>query len=438
MRVCRLALVMSVMAAVTASAGAGSIWQWRGDGTGRFPGAQPPTEWGPETNVLWKVLLPGPSNASPIIVGDKIFVCSDQPGKKGTDRVTGLVCVDKNAGGILWSKTVVLSEVYGDEQWQTVLKRRDELAALQRRRGELDKQIGELKRRYDLRTEEARKRDDEGRRKQWERQAAAAKQRGRTIPPYQPLDYGPIPTPEQVAQMTSQSADLRAQRKTVHDQTGAYVDIAPPSVDGVNGYTTPTPVTDGRCVYVLFATGVVACYDLTGERKWAVNVGPSTNAYGQAASPVLAGDRLIVPVNGLRALDKATGRQVWHAPGVRGNYGTPMPITIGGQAMVVTDHGEIVRVEDGQVVARGMGGLTYASPVVCDGVAYFIDGKATGTEVPAEISDVAQPPPAVHPQAGAPGLHRAAPRPVSCAWSRWRATRTSCRPAPHRPSTPWW
>jgi hypothetical protein len=46
---------------------------WRTDGTGRYPDAQPPTEWSAQSNVVWKTPLPKPSNATPILVGDRLF-----------------------------------------------------------------------------------------------------------------------------------------------------------------------------------------------------------------------------------------------------------------------------------------------------------------------------------------------------------------------------
>src|SRR6185503_6481870 len=37
---------------------------------------------------------------------------------------------------------------------------------------------------------------------------------------------------------------------------------------GEPGYASPTPVSDGQQVYVIFDTGVVAAYDLDGNQKW--------------------------------------------------------------------------------------------------------------------------------------------------------------------------
>src|ERR1043165_7888956 len=52
---------------------------WRGDGTGRYPGATPPTSWERITNgngyatkgIAWMAPLPNSSAAPPILVGDK-------------------------------------------------------------------------------------------------------------------------------------------------------------------------------------------------------------------------------------------------------------------------------------------------------------------------------------------------------------------------------
>jgi outer membrane protein assembly factor BamB len=68
---------------------------WRNDGTGRFPTATPPSEWSGGKNVVWKVALPGPSYAAPVVVGDRLFVVSDP---------AELLCVRRSDGEVLWRK----------------------------------------------------------------------------------------------------------------------------------------------------------------------------------------------------------------------------------------------------------------------------------------------------------------------------------------------
>ncbi len=51
--------------------------QWRGPHhNGVSAEANPPTEWGPEQNIRWKAPLPGPAGATPIVVGEHIFLTS--------------------------------------------------------------------------------------------------------------------------------------------------------------------------------------------------------------------------------------------------------------------------------------------------------------------------------------------------------------------------
>lgn len=81
---------------------------------------------------------------------------------------------------------------------------------------------------------------------------------------------------------------------------------------------TPTPVTDGSNVYVFFHEFGVVSYDAAGKERWRVALGPFRNFYGMAASPVLAGGRLIILCDQaeesfLLALDKETGETLWRS-----------------------------------------------------------------------------------------------------------------------------
>ena len=49
--------------------------QWRGPlANGVAPLADPPTQWDENTNIKWKIKVPGESTATPIIWGDQIFL----------------------------------------------------------------------------------------------------------------------------------------------------------------------------------------------------------------------------------------------------------------------------------------------------------------------------------------------------------------------------
>ena len=87
---------------------------WRGDGSGRYPGATPPTTWTCKQNganyvtkgILWMAALPNTGVSSPIIVGDRIFV---------TTEVSDLVCLDKKTGRILWIRSNLEFEGLSEE-----------------------------------------------------------------------------------------------------------------------------------------------------------------------------------------------------------------------------------------------------------------------------------------------------------------------------------
>ena len=64
----------------------------RMDGRSDFSTAKPQTEWGPAQHVVWSPPLPQWSNAGPVLVGDRIFVCAEP---------STLICMDVS-GKILW------------------------------------------------------------------------------------------------------------------------------------------------------------------------------------------------------------------------------------------------------------------------------------------------------------------------------------------------
>ncbi len=81
-----------------------------------------------------------------------------------------------------------------------------------------------------------------------------------------------------------------------------------------------TPVADETGVYALFATGDLVAIDTDGTLRWyrsLVGDYPTiTNQVGMAASPILVGNRLIVPMDNagesfLAAVDTKYGKNVW-------------------------------------------------------------------------------------------------------------------------------
>lgn len=69
---------------------------WRGDGTGRYPAARPPTHWSTSRNVMWATRLPAWSNSSLIISRGRVVV---------TAEPSTLIWVNALDGQLLWERT---------------------------------------------------------------------------------------------------------------------------------------------------------------------------------------------------------------------------------------------------------------------------------------------------------------------------------------------
>jgi len=57
-----------------------------------------------------------------------------------------------------------------------------------------------------------------------------------------------------------------------------------------NTPASPTPVTDGKRVYVFFGDFGLLAYDLDGTEAWRLPMGPFNNVNGHGSSPILAGN----------------------------------------------------------------------------------------------------------------------------------------------------
>lgn len=80
--------------------------------------------------------------------------------------------------------------------------------------------------------------------------------------------------------------------------------------------SAPSPVTDGKNVYVFFQELGVVSFDEAGEERWRVPLEPFNNFYGQGSSLVLAGELVIVPCDAqtdsyLLAIGKEDGVVRW-------------------------------------------------------------------------------------------------------------------------------
>jgi len=355
---------------------------WRRDGTGSYPDADPPTAWAPDQNVVWKTKMPATGNATPVIVGDRLFVCAE----KDT-----LLCVNKNTGEILWSHTNDLKELFPEDQWPQVEKRRQEAAALSKQLQTVTREVQKAEIQMRLATAEGRQKELDNLRKRWQQQVDRAKKQNKPEPPFKEPDFGPLPTEQQRAEMKQKLDAGKQKRGDMQKRLGTYDDVTQPSTQPVNGFTSPTPVSDGNAVYVLFGNGLAARYALDGKRQWLVRVRRPRQGWGHSASPVLTPKLLITQIEQLTALDRETGAVVWDLPKAKACWGTPVLTSIGETTVIVTPAGDLVTAEDGRLIASKLGGLTYAAPIVRDGVVYFIEANAVAVRLPATVDGQSKP-----------------------------------------------
>jgi outer membrane protein assembly factor BamB len=312
---------------------AGDPVGWRADGSGYYPDAHPSLEWADGSNVLWKTVLPSWGNGHPVLVADRIFVGAEPD---------LLVCVRAADGAILWQRTNSYAEALGPAEAGT-------LAAAQKDYNETLKQTQAL-------------------------EAELRKVKAQTnLPP---------DSAEVKAQADALLAQIAPWKRKLEDleKTAWYAHL--PATHPVNGYSTPTPVSDGKRVYALYGSGVAACYDRDGKRRWIRFVEKPANGWGHSASPVLLGDRLIVHLLSVTALDAATGKTVWQTR-VPEHWGSAIAVAWAGTNAVITPGGDVLRAADGQILARSLAGLDFCAPIARDGAVYFIQNGGKAVRLPA-------------------------------------------------------
>ena len=309
---------------------------WRTDGTGRYPKADPPKVWGLEKNVVWKTKMPNFSVATPVIVGDKIFTCSEP---------TSLVCVNKADGAILWERKSTYAELppWGEEAKEKLKAERQQDAIWSKEQNQFQKQINVL-----------------------EMQLKDEKEKAKELR-------------KRIDELRTQVNELGAKRKSLP----LLMRATQPQRDRTAGYSQCTPVSNGKQVFVMFGNGLVACYDLDGTRRWLKLMEHSTAEYGHGSSPTLIGDKLLVNYADLVGLDIKDGAECWRVDfKTKALHGTSIAARIAGVDVAITPTGHLIRVADGKILADKLGPCGDNAPILHDQIAYFINNTAKAFKLP--------------------------------------------------------
>jgi len=292
--------------------------------------ALPPAEY-EETNIAWMTPLPGVRAGfygggmgvgAPVIVNDRLYLLSE---------ASDVICIRKSDGKILWIRTSSYFDAASDEEKKHPAYKEAEAVAA--RLNEINAAI-----------------------------------------------VAGTASPKQLLEKAKVEKELLKKMRPISREK-----YRRPIISDV-GFSGFTPTTDGKLIYAWFATGVSACYDLDGNRKWIrVDRRPEVE-HGFTSSPLLVDGKLVVFMRDLIAIDAETGKLAWETPLMSHHgwnpqgffHGSPIATTVGGVGVIVLGNGTIVRASDGKIVYTDpqMGNQGIASPVVERGMLFQLPSSS--------------------------------------------------------------
>ena len=177
-----------------------------------------------------------------------------------------------------------------------------------------------------------------------------------------------------------------------------------------NSFSSESPVTDGKFVYVYVANLGLWAYDLKGKPVWTtpLEANPIYLDFGTGSSPALIGNLLVIVNDNekqqfIAAFDKQTGKQVWRTNRSLGNKG----MQSGWVTPFVWRHAlrtEIVTVGPGMAVSydltgkelwrlAGMCPAPIPMPFAYDGLLYIDGGRGSSLFAvrPGAVGDISLP-----------------------------------------------
>jgi len=152
------------------------------------------------------------------------------------------------------------------------------------------------------------------------------------------------------------------------------------------GLAGPTPCTDGKHVYVVFGSAVVACLDFQGKVVWRKELPAYNFDVTVGSSPILYKDTLLYladqykKTSSLFAFDKATGDLKWEdkRPEVQFAHSTPILISAAGKTQLIVSGSNVLLGYDpdtGKRIWWCAGNGETASPVFGGGLVYEDNGR---------------------------------------------------------------
>jgi len=168
----------------------------------------------------------------------------------------------------------------------------------------------------------------------------------------------------------------------------------PEKPKGPNSPVSPSPVTDGANVYVLFDVFGLISYGPDGEERWRMPLAPFNTPYGFGSSPVLEGSTLLLLADQdagsyILAADKDTGKVLWRRPRPEATHGFPSPVIYrpaqGPVQVIVSGAFQLASysLQSGEKLwwVNGMGWQAKSLPVIGDGIIFVHSWMASMAEL---------------------------------------------------------
>jgi outer membrane protein assembly factor BamB len=161
------------------------------------------------------------------------------------------------------------------------------------------------------------------------------------------------------------------------------------TIDARNSPASPTPVSDGKNLFVFFGDYGLVSYGLDGNERWHVPLGPFTNVYGVGVSPVLVDDKIILVIDQsggsyIAAFGQNDGKQRWEVsrPEALSGHSTPSIMRdANGKALIVAPASfrmDVYSADTGEIVwfMHGLASEMKSVPII-DGDTIYINGYNT-------------------------------------------------------------
>ncbi len=331
-------LVLALLAVVSPSQAEDFSKQWPGfrgpEFTGVAPHGNPPTTWSEDENVRWKVELPGQGSGSPIVWGDRIYLQT-------------AIKTDRTADGI--DETATTRE---HSRFRLVVNDHDSLLA----QAEGENPRGD--------------RPPEGERR---RRGGFGGRGG---------GFGRAEAPTNYYQFVVMCLD-RKTGDVIWQQTATEA-IPHEGHHGTASFASPTPVTDGKNIFVSFGSRGIYSYTMDGDLRWQRDFGKqyTRHSFGEGASPALYKDTLIVNWDHegqsfITALDANTGETKWKVDrDEETTWLTPLIVEHDGRVQIVVngmnrargydlENGEVIWECGGQAMGPVPTAVTHEGLVFC-------------------------------------------------------------------------